>query len=204
MKLHLADNLAMPPDAARKKCKVCPTELIRVDGESSRKWAYRRLCESCERENLKSRILRAIKVNENGCWIWQQSAGTTGYGQISVHDVNHRVHQLSYRLWKGDYSSELDICHKCDTPLCCNPDHLFSGTAKDNMADCKSKGRNEKPPVHSGESHHNANLTDEKIAEMKRLRATENFSQRKLSKLFKCSQSTVWRIINGHTRDGDK
>jgi DNA-binding NarL/FixJ family response regulator len=33
------------------------------------------------------------------------------------------------------------VCHHCDNPPCVNSDHLFAGTAKQNMQDCKAKGR---------------------------------------------------------------
>jgi hypothetical protein len=33
------------------------------------------------------------------------------------------------------------ILHKCDTPLCVNPGHLFAGTNDDNVADKMAKGR---------------------------------------------------------------
>jgi hypothetical protein len=33
------------------------------------------------------------------------------------------------------------ICHRCDNPRCVRLDHLFSGTASDNMQDANSKGR---------------------------------------------------------------
>lgn len=35
------------------------------------------------------------------------------------------------------------FCHKCDNMfgMCCNPDHVFLGTNKDNMIDSKMKGR---------------------------------------------------------------
>ena len=50
------------------------------------------------------------------------------------------VHRESYRVSRGDPTGKF-VCHKCDTPACVNPDHLFLGTAKDNAGDKIAKGR---------------------------------------------------------------
>jgi hypothetical protein len=54
------------------------------------------------------------------------------------------------------------MCHKCDNPLCINPEHLFVGTRKDNVDDCINKGRNVR-----GEKCNFAKLTEEQAREIK-------------------------------------
>ncbi|MGH7024521.1 MAG: HNH endonuclease signature motif containing protein [Caulobacteraceae bacterium] len=51
------------------------------------------------------------------------------------------AHRLAWELANGPIPDGLLILHKCDNPVCCNPDHLFLGTAADNHADCAAKGR---------------------------------------------------------------
>jgi hypothetical protein len=101
------------------------------------------------------------KVDRRGpdeCWPWiAKAVCRNGYGRMS--DGRHRqlrAHRIAYELANGPVPEGLDVCHSCDNPPCCNPAHLFLGTAKDNMADAKRKGRTSPPPHYFGEDHHNA------------------------------------------------
>lgn len=88
------------------------------------------------------KLLSLIVVDNNECWIWQGGRFGCGYGALSHGGIQMASHRASYLIFKGDFESSLFVCHHCDVPLCCNPDHLFVGSAKDNSRDMFSKGRN--------------------------------------------------------------
>lgn len=90
----------------------------------------------------KERIANNIKINKKtGCWDWQGATVGNGYGLITFNYKSTRVHRLSYRLFVGLIDKGLYVLHKCDRPICCNPNHLFLGTQKDNMEDMRKKMR---------------------------------------------------------------
>jgi hypothetical protein len=120
--------------------------------------------------SLKERLLKSKNMDPiTGCWMWRRGTrGTRKYGVMSVNGKNIAVHRLSAHVFLGfDINSELLICHKCDTPLCFNPDHLFIGTSSDNAVDMIKKGRANKS---FGEDHGCNKYTDEQIKEAKILR----------------------------------
>jgi hypothetical protein len=52
------------------------------------------------------------------------------------------AHVLAYRLAFGHPPPDKPcILHVCDNPSCCNPAHLWAGTAADNNVDMARKGR---------------------------------------------------------------
>lgn len=88
----------------------------------------------------KDLFISAVTVGTNGCWFLPTN--------------KTRAHVIAYRLFhgeipktqkKGDQWVSLCVCHKCDVPSCCNPEHLFLGTFKDNSQDCANKARTYKP-----------------------------------------------------------
>lgn len=83
-----------------------------------------------------------VKKTISGCWLWQGCVNTTGYGMVSwAGRKNIVAHRLSWTIVNGPIPEGLNALHKCDTPRCVNPEHIFLGTQKDNAADCLAKGR---------------------------------------------------------------
>jgi len=80
------------------------------------------------------------KIPIGGCWIWTGAKHPDGYGSIKYKNQPWKVHRLSYLVYKGEIAESL-VLHSCDNPSCINPEHLFLGTASDNMKDMVSKGR---------------------------------------------------------------
>lgn len=86
-----------------------------------------------------------IPEPNSGCWIWTGASSPTSYPKdvrprINVNGRPVAAYRLSYELFVGRIPSGLMICHKCNVPLCVNPDHLYAGTAKDNALDSIKAG----------------------------------------------------------------
>jgi hypothetical protein len=73
------------------------------------------------------------------CWIWQGYT-SKGCGRTYFEGRHQFVHRLAYRFWVEAFPENLWILHHCDNPLCCNPLHLYPGTAADNVRDMFERG----------------------------------------------------------------
>ena len=105
-------------------------------------------------------------VKKDGCWDWNGCCPVNpGYGQFRFNMKLVRAHRASWIIHNGPIPTGKHVLHKCDNPRCANPEHLFLGTAKDNMRDCRKKGRT----TEVGETHSFAVLTEKKVILIKEL-----------------------------------
>lgn len=123
------------------------------------------------------------------CWLWTASTNNKGYGQFTIDNCTFLAHRVAWRMLKGVWPS-LDLCHHCDTPLCCNDLHVFEGTPADNMADMIAKGRKAR-----GEAVNTAVLTEVQVVEIRQAYYNTGATQRELAYQYKVSQLTISKLI---------
>lgn len=94
-------------------------------------------------EKTRVRLAKRLVQRDNGC-IDIVAAGDR-YGLFSVNSVHIYAHRVAYALHHRALPEGGYVCHRCDNKRCCNPDHLFAGTARDNTRDALAKDRH--PPL---------------------------------------------------------
>lgn len=138
--------------------------------------------------------LKVDRTTPDACWPWVAgNRGRRGYGRFSMGRKNRciRAHRFSWEIVNGPIPSGIDVLHSCDNTVCCNPRHLFLGTNLDNVRDMHAKNR------HShGEKHGQAKLTDERVRNMRALRAERRYSYQRLADLFSVSLNCAWGVCN--------
>lgn len=153
------------------------------------------------RERFFALISREPGQGPNGdCWEWQGARTIKNYGKVSWPEmcedrVGHIVlcHRVSYTFQVGEIPEGLNVCHECDNPPCCNPAHLFVGTALDNNQDAVAKGRN----AH-GSKHYLTKLTEKDVEQIKLMQLV-GFSHRDIAKKFSLTEDASYAIKAGRS-----
>lgn len=143
-------------------------------------------------------LAKTTPVPEAGCWLWTGASHPTGYGRFGITSTRVEfAHRAAWLLFRGPIPAGMYVCHKCDVPLCVNPDHLFIGSATDNMRDASRKGRIRLPRASfaSSGAHQPAKLTDDQVREIRASKAG-SFA---LARDYGVRQQTIWKARTGRT-----
>lgn len=152
------------------------------------------------------------KVERRGpddCWNWTGGVtrpGSHGYGRIFIsYAARPRsmvAHRLAWMLANGPVPPDMEVCHRCDNPRCCNPAHLFLGTHTDNMRDCSSKHRTfwQTRPAPRGDAHPNTKTPDVTVMCMRMEWAMGIGSQSQVADRFSVPRKIAQDLISGRKR----
>jgi len=139
------------------------------------------------------------------CWFWSGYCDRDGYGRVRFRGRMVGAHRVAWILTYGDIAIGMHILHRCDTPRCCRPDHLFIGTNADNVSDRHAKGRSKNlfrssPDHHarlrSGQNHWAAKLTDYDVIKLRAMRAN-GAKLIDIAACFNINHGTASRISRG-------
>jgi hypothetical protein len=169
------------------------------------------------------RLLSKLKHGKNGCWEFTGFKDADGYGKLQIGRRSIGAHRISWAAHRGEIPGGMCVLHKCDNPSCCNPLHLFLGTAAENMADRDAKGRQAKGDsvsmrlhpesklwgdrnparIHPeklarGEKQGSAVLTESNVIAM-RHKYAGGVRRSELASEFKCSWSAVDSVVSRRT-----
>ena len=133
------------------------------------------------------------RSTDDRCWPWRggyfrRGNGSPSYGAFSIGRRMGRAHRVAYELTFGSIPQGMAVCHACDNPACCNPNHLWLGTNADNVRDRDGKDR-----AARGERAGTAKLTAAQVAAI----LSDPREQREIARDYGISKSTVGNIRRG-------
>lgn len=132
----------------------------------------------------------------DACWEWLSRLNSRGYGWFDVSTGNIMLaHRFSYSIEVGPIPEGLCVLHKCDTPKCVRPSHLFLGTRAENNADKIAKGRAVTPRPSRGEANGAAKLTNARVLEIRSLYASGAHTKSALARLHNVSPCVIGDIV---------
>lgn len=127
-----------------------------------------------------------------GCWGWKGCKNENGYACLGEAGRPRLAHRIAYKLFRGRIPDGACVLHRCDTPECTRPSHLFIGTHDDNMKDMAAKKRS----TH-GEKSTNAKLTSRQVLAIRK-RAAAGELPKALAVKFGVVPQQIYKILNRH------
>jgi hypothetical protein len=124
------------------------------------------------------------------CWLWKGAVGTRGYGNFNVNGAVLKAHRVAYAIANAQLDSRLYVLHTCDVPLCCNPAHLYAGTALDNKRDAIDRGRL---------NPHKSAYTVQQVQAMRDM-FEGGMTYQQIADYLGLPHGTVWNLVTGRTK----
>ena len=145
----------------------------------------------------RERFMHRVEFEPNtGCWLWSGAPGAGGYGVTNFDGRVQKAHRVSFALTHGYMPPRrMKVCHRCDVPACVNPDHLWLGTQRENIADMDAKGRRRVRPS-KGSHNGMARLNEDIVTEIRDVLSLKRWSQAAVARSYGISPMTVSRIAN--------
>lgn len=170
-------------------CRHCGRAIA---GRSGRRYCNQECYRLGQAERLHDRFFRNV-AKSDGCWLWVGRLSPSGYGQFTIVGASSKfAHRHSWEMVNGPIPAGYSVCHRCDTPACVNPDHLFVGTHRVNVLDAAMKGR-------LVFAKHLNKLTDAQKAEIRStFRRGGSGEARRFAAQFGVSYQTIHRIVYGY------
>lgn len=86
-----------------------------------------------EISDIRQKTAALIRIDENGCWIWQGKPDAHGYGNMEWRCLRDKAHRWAYRAFMGPIPADLELDHLCRIKTCVNPEHLEAVTHRENI-----------------------------------------------------------------------
>lgn len=128
------------------------------------------------------------------CWLSKAKPRNGRYCYINLRGKMYAMHRIAYAWHNHADPGDLLVCHRCDTPQCCNPAHLFLGTNADNTKDAQEKNR-----LAKGSRTGTAKLSESDVLKIRLLLRDSQLSQQEVANMFGVSTSLVSHIMLGQT-----
>ena len=134
-----------------------------------------------------------VVYSSSGCLEWTKCLTKGGYGIIAWNGKSRRCHRiaLTHKLGR-DILPDMFACHSCHNRKCCNPDHLYEGTHKQNQEDKADVGSMK------GSRNKAAKITEVEAEEIK-LALSEGLTGKDLSEKYGITEGSVNKLKYGET-----
>src|SRR5699024_7924734 len=112
--------------------------------------------------------------------------------------------RMSYEIENGAIPEGLMVCHRCGNRRCVRPDHLYAGTAKDNVRDmiahgtptqCLTMNKNAK----RGEGNVLAKLEEPEVIAIRQMYASGDYTLKQLTHLYGVAATNIHSIVRRKT-----